>query len=277
MAERTTPGSTVALTVGVSDASGATGVLADLKTFSVLKVHGAAAITAVQASNTRGAGESQSVDAAQVRGQIEAVANDFEVKATKVSGPTDATAVKETARAIQKLNLFPLVVDPGFARVGSAPAVDGDAIKALCDVWLPLAALVTPNGAEAAAMLGREKPVGDPYEARTAAAEIRNRFGAAACVVTGFRRENDQEGEAVDVLVSGDGEHELVSDWRPTDNTLGAGGVFSAAITAGLALGQPIDQALQTAKQVVSESIRQTTDLGHGTGPVNVLAFADIG
>ena len=54
------------------------------------------------------------------------------------------------------------------------------------------------------------------------------------------------------------------------------GGPESAAITAGLALGQPVDEAVQTAKSVVSEAIRQTTDLGRGTSPVNHLAYLKV-
>ena len=276
MAERTTPGASVALSVGVSDASGATGILADLKTFSVMRVHGAAAVTAVQASNTRGTKASTVIDSAHVREQIEAVATDVEVKATKISGLADSATLSVVAQAIQRQNLFPIVVDPGFGADGPRPIDEPDALKALCEKLLPLAALVTPNQAEAAGLLHRQDPIGDPYEARTAGAEIRKRYGVAACVITGFRRDNDQEGEAVDVLVNDEGEHELVSDWRPTDNTLGAGGVFSAAVTAALALGQPVAEALQTAKQVISESIRQTTDMGHGISPVNVLAYADV-
>lgn len=276
MAERTTPGTKVALTVGATDGSGATGVLADVKTFSMMRVHATAAITAIQTANTRGTHASQVLPAALVREQIEAVANDFQIKATKVAGPIEADIATEIARTIQRKNLFPLVLDPAFTDAHHQVVVENDAIKAFCSACMPLAALVTANTMEAACLLDRTDPIADPYGARTAAAEICKRHGVAACLITGFRRDNDREGEAVDVLVNEAGEHELVSDWRPTDNTLGAGGVFSAAVTAGLALGQPMEEALQSAKQVVSESIRQTTDLGQGSCPVNVLAIADL-
>ena len=276
LAERTTPGTSVAMSVGVSDASGATGIQADLKTFSVMGVYGTAAVTSVRAVNTRGVKGAQAIDGGAVRDQINAIATDFEVKASKVSGLADAATLEEVAQSMQRLNLFPIVVDPSFAAKGTEPVDDPDAIRVLCQRMLPLAALVTANPAEAARLLDRRDPIDDPYGARDAGAEIRRRYGVAACVITGFRRDNDHEGEAVDVLVNDEGQHELVGDWRPTDNTLGAGGVFSGAVTAALALGQPTAEALQTAKQVVSESIRQTTDLGQGASPVNVLAYADV-
>ncbi len=130
-------------------------------------------------------------------------------------------------------------------------------------------------------MLGLGAPIADVFGATGAAREICRRFGARACIVKGIRRPNDQEGDAVDVFFFRDAEgkervEEVVAEWRPTPNTHGSGCTFSAAITAALARGQPLHEAVQTAKNVVTEAIRQTTDLGGGTSPVNHLAYLKV-
>ena len=80
----------------------------------------------------------------------------------------------------------------------------------------------------------------------------------------------------MDVYFNGTDTAELIGDWRPTTNTHGSGCVFAAAITAALAQGEEIAQATQTAKHVVTEAIRQATDLGQGNGPVNALAWLKV-
>ena len=164
-----------------------------------------------------------------------------------------------------------------MASKSGATLLDESAVQILCRKLLPLAAVATPNRFEAARMLGQSEPIEDIYGARSASEQLCRTYKLAACIVSGIKRPNEQEGDAVDMYFDGQKHHELVSDWRPTTNTHGSGCTFSAAITAALALGEPIEQAIQTAKKVISEAIRQTTDLGHGTSPVNPMAYAKVG
>ena len=274
--ERTTPGARVALTIGASDSGGGSGIAADLKTFSVLDVFGTVAITAVTAQNTTAVKAISLLEPDLVRQQIEAVATDIGVHAVKCGLLPGGAMILQVAQAIKRFNLFPLVVDPVMVTTGGTMLMDEAAVPVLCAELLPLAAVATPNRTEAARMLGRNEPVEDLYTARSAASEICRRFDLRACIVTGIQRPNDEEGEAVDLYFDGTESRELISDWRPTGATHGAGTTFSAAITAGLATGQPIDEAIQTAKHLVSEAIRQTTDLGSGASPVNPLAYAKV-
>ena len=277
MAERTTPGIKAALTIDASDCSGAGGIQGDLKTFSVLGVYGASVVTAVTAANSLGIKVASILDPDLVEQQIVAVATDMDFHATKTGMLGSADVVRTTARAVKRHNLFPMVVDPQFVDGRGDRLIDESALKLLCSSILPLAAVTTPNRVEAALMLGRSEPIDDVYAARDAARQICRRYTVAACIVTGINRPDDEEGEAVDLFFDGRAEHELVSAWRPTKNTRGAGSTFSAAIAASLAAGEPIDKAVQTAKQVVSEAIRQTTDIGQGPSAVNPLAYAKVG
>ena len=270
---RTTPGISVAFSIGGSDSGGGAGIQADLKTFAVMGVFGAAAITAVTAQNTRGVHASHVLDPAWIEEQIDAVAGDLEVAATKVGMVGNVANVKTIARAIERHNLYPLVVDPVMVAKGGDSLIDDAAVSALCTKLMPLAAVVTPNRREAGRLLGRSEAVEDVFAAGEAAKAICRKFGLRACIVKGIRRPNDHEGEAVDVLFDGEALHEIVSDWRPTENTHGSGCTFSAAITAGLAKGLELEPAVREAKNLVSEAIRQTTGLGRGISPINHLAY----
>ncbi len=265
-----------AMTIAGSDSGAGAGIQADLKTFAVMGVFGTSAITAITAQNSTGVKHAHALDPDLVEKQIDAVASDLPIRATKTGMLANRGIIETVAKAIKRQNLFPLVVDPVMAAKGGDPLIDAAAVTTLIKKLLPLAAIVTPNRHEAARLLGRPEPIRDLHAAATAAREICRRLGAKACVVKGIKRENDQEGEAVDIYFDGDQSHEIVSDWRPTDNTHGSGCTFSAAIAGALALGQPMDQAVRTAKSVVTEAIRQATDMGHGTGSVNHLAYLKV-
>ena len=187
----------------------------------------------------------------------------------------NAEAVRAVASVVKQRNLAPLVVDPVMVSTSGDTLADQGAVDALGEL-LKLAAVVTPNADEAARLLGDGSPPEDTSAAATAAKKICDRFGVKACVVTGLRRPRDGNDEAVDVFYDGDETQELATDWRDTPNLHGSGCTFSAAIAASLAKGQALADAVRTAKAVVAEAIRQTTDLGHGNGPINHLAYSQV-
>lgn len=276
MPDRSTPSIKTALTIAGSDPSGGAGVQADLKTFAALEVFGCAVITAVTVQNTLAVKDSFDLSPELVEQQIDAVADDIRIGATKTGMLANAAITRAVAAAVKRHSLAPLVVDPVMIATTGYSLLEDTAAKTLAEHLLPLATVVTPNGAEAAKLLGKTEPITDIYSASEAARMICRTFGPKACVVTGIKRTHGQEGEAVDVCFDGKDTKELVSDWRPTSSLHGSGCTFSAAIAAALALGQPLETALQTAKAVVSEAIRQTTDLGRGHSPVNHLAYLKV-
>src|SRR5204863_4519406 len=134
----------------------------------------------------------------------------------------------------------------------------GAGAKAIVTKLLPIAAVVRPDRLEVGRRLGSAAPIGDVFAATEAARQFCLKLGARACIIKGIKRPNDQEGDAVDVFAFTNAEgkletKEVVSLWRETNNTHGSGCTFSAAITAGLAQGKPLDEAVQVAKNVVSE------------------------
>jgi len=246
----------VALTIAGSDSGGGAGIQADLKTFAAHGVHGTSAITAVTAQNSVAVTRVVALDAEMVVAQIEAVAGDMPVAATKTGMLANAAIVAAVGKAVGRLGLPNLVVDPVMVEPSAEQA---------CVEWLfPLATLVTPNLHEAAALLGRR--VGTLSDMREAARALRER-GAGAVVVKG----GHLEGDAIDVFFDGDRLEELVAARVPTANTHGTGCTFSAAVAARLALGHELLDAVRLAKAYLTEAIRRSYQVGRGHGPVDHL------
>jgi hydroxymethylpyrimidine/phosphomethylpyrimidine kinase len=253
----------VALTIAGSDSSGGAGIQADLKTFAALGVYGTSAVTAVTAQSTVGVAQVLALPADLVTAQIEAVAGDIEVHATKVGMLADAAIVEAVAAAIKELDLPLVVVDPVIASKRGDPLLDADGIQMLCAELLPLARVVTPNIPEAAVLSGRHIEGDD--DAREAARRIHGK-GAAAVIITGGHHPHGTD--VVDLLFDG---HRFSTFHTPrvdSANTHGTGCTFAAAVAAYLAHGDELPAAAERAQRYVVGAIRYSLTIGHGHGPL---------
>ncbi|MFP4355546.1 MAG: bifunctional hydroxymethylpyrimidine kinase/phosphomethylpyrimidine kinase [Phycisphaerae bacterium] len=257
-----------ALTIGGSDSSGGAGIQADLKTFTACGVYGASAISALTVQNTLGVSGVVLTEPGFLMKQIRAVLMDLPVAAVKTGMLATRKLIQTVAETIKLDNAQPLVVDPVMLAKGGDALVDDDAIDAMVEHLLPLAAVATPNRHEAARILGRQLALADPDDWLFAAREICEKTGAASCVVKGAKVGH----EAVDAFFDGRNARLLKTHWTQTRALHGSGCTFSAAICAKLAMGEPLDAAVWQAKQFVTRAIASPTNLGGGIGPVNVLA-----
>src|SRR5216683_7875812 len=144
-----------ALTIAGSDSSGGAGIQADLKTFAAFGLYGASAITAVTAQSTKGVEAIAPLSADLVTAQIEAVAGDLTINATKIGMLATAAIVEAVAAAIKELELPLVVVDPVMVATSGQRLLDEDGVRALCAELVPLAMVVTPNIPEAEILSGR--------------------------------------------------------------------------------------------------------------------------
>ncbi|TMG01330.1 MAG: bifunctional hydroxymethylpyrimidine kinase/phosphomethylpyrimidine kinase [Chloroflexi bacterium] len=252
----------VALTMAGSDSGGGAGIQADLKTFAVLGVHGTSAITAITAQNTTGVTEILELPTSLIREQIAVVVDDIGVHAAKTGMLSSAAIIATVADAVERYGIGNLVVDPVMVAKGGAKLLRDDAVTAMRDLLMPLAAVVTPNLPEAQVLLGREITTLD--ERRRAARDL-VAMGARSAVVKG----GHAEGDVVDVFFDGRQLIELSAERIETPNTHGSGCVFSAAITAGIALGMEPLEAVRRAKTFITQAIASSIEIGHGHGPVN--------
>ena len=249
-----------ALSIAGSDPSAGAGIQADLKTFSALGVYGLSALTAITAQNTRGVYGVMEVPIALIEAQIEAVLSDIGADAAKtgmLSSPAITTAV---ARQVEQWHLR-LVVDPVMYAKGGNALLQPEAVATLRSLLLPLAEVVTPNLPEAQVLTGRSIVTLD--DMREAARMIHDQGPHHVVVKGGHRTE-----EPIDIYFDGTEILELHAERIQTVHTHGTGCTFSAAITALLARGLPVRQAVIEAKRYITEALRHAPGIGHGHGPV---------
>jgi hydroxymethylpyrimidine/phosphomethylpyrimidine kinase len=253
----------VALTIAGSDSGAGAGIQADLKTFSALGVYGATALTLVTAQNTRTVSNVYVLPPAVIRGQLEAVFTDFRVAAAKTGALGAVDTICAVVEALRRYGPLPLVVDPVMISKHGQALLHLDAVAALREELLPLATVVTPNLAEAAALAGMSA-ITDRAGMQAAAERIAE-LGCAWVVVKG----GHMEGSAVDLAWHAGEALWLEGERVATPHTHGTGCTFSAAITAGIVRGLAIPEAVREAKAYVTGGLKCAQVFGQGINPVN--------
>ena len=249
-----------ALTIAGSDSSGGAGIQADLKTFAAHGVHGVCAVTAVTAQNARGLRAGHVLPAEVVAAQIEAGMGDFPVAAAKTGMLGSAAIVEVVAASVDRLRIPRLVVDPVVMSGRGDRLLDDDGIALLKDTLLSRACAVTPNRMEAERLA--DTSIASLADAREAARRIHD-LGPGAVVITGGHL-GEHADEVIDIVYDG---HDLTEHRQPRlsgGRIHGAGCTFAAAITAALALDQPLVEAARAAQRYVASAIRHGPDLGRG-------------
>jgi hydroxymethylpyrimidine/phosphomethylpyrimidine kinase len=255
----------IALTIAGSDSSGGAGIQADLKTFAALGVYGASVITAVTAQNTRGVRGVHPIPPQIVLEQMRALAEDLEVGAIKIGMLANRAVIEAVAEGLGRFPGIPVVLDPVIAAASGDPLLEADAIDALRSRLFPLATLITPNLAEAAALLHAS-----PARSEEEMAEQGMRLKAfvAAVLVKGGHAGGET---AIDILVAEGKPVRFAAPRCPTENTHGSGCTLSAAIAAGLAKGEALPNAIEHAKAYVTDAIlaADAVKVGRGRGPLH--------
>jgi hydroxymethylpyrimidine/phosphomethylpyrimidine kinase len=249
-----------ALTIAGSDSSAGAGIQADLKTFAALGVYGLSALTAITAQNTLGVRMAEDLAPELVEAQIDAVLEDIGADAAKTGMLSSPLIIEAVAGRVRTWGLR-LVVDPVMRAKSGDPLLRPEAVATLRAQLLPLAEVVTPNLPEAEALTGRRIETLD--DMRAAASALFALLPRPVVVKGGHRTT-----EPVAIYFDGKLFLELRAERLQTPHTHGTGCTFSAAITALLARGMPVEEAMAGAKRYITGAIRHAPGLGHGHGPV---------
>ncbi|WP_047152132.1 bifunctional hydroxymethylpyrimidine kinase/phosphomethylpyrimidine kinase [Aneurinibacillus tyrosinisolvens] len=256
-----------ALTIAGSDSGGGAGIQADLKTFQELGVYGMSVLTALTAQNTRGVHGVMAVPPAFVEQQIDAVLSDLGTDAVKTGMLFDSAIIETVARKLREYHVPNYVLDPVMIAKGGASLLLDEAVAAVKDQLLPLATVVTPNIPEAEVLTGLKiETVEDMKEA----ARVLLRLGAQNAVVKGGHGTGSQ---VTDVLYDGERFVELTEARFDTPHTHGTGCTFAAAVTAGLAAGKTVEEAVSQGKSFITAAICHPLGIGSEHGPTNHWAY----
>jgi hydroxymethylpyrimidine/phosphomethylpyrimidine kinase len=253
----------VALTIAGSDSGGGAGIQADLKTFHAFGVFGTSAITAITAQNTLEVRSVGPVEPALITAQIEAVVDDLAPAACKTGMLAESAVIEAVAAALESASIQHTVSDPVMVSASGARLLDAAAVGTLKERLLPLADLVTPNLDEASVLAGF--PVHDLDTMRRAGESILG-LGCRAVLIKGGHLDS---AEVQDLLMTAARERIWRAPKHPVGNAHGTGCTLSAAITAGLALGRSMEDAVDDGLAYTRRAIQTAPPLGKGSRPLN--------
>ncbi len=279
------PKSKIALSIAGLDPSGGAGIVADLKTFAAFGCYGAAALTSVTFQNTQGVFGAEHQTAESVRRQVAPIFDDFGVDAVKTGMLPTRGIIEEIASMASEFRFENFVVDPVVRSTSGFDLIDDAALGSLIKKLFPLATVITPNAGEAERIAGFPIKTHDDL---VRAAKRMHEFGARAVLIKGGHldfgfgigdfgfRESTASADvgrrtAVDFLFIDGVEHRFEADFVETTATHGTGCTLAAAIAAGLANGNSLNEAVDAAKRYVNAAIRTAPMIGKGNSPVNHL------
>ncbi|MFL6520759.1 MAG: bifunctional hydroxymethylpyrimidine kinase/phosphomethylpyrimidine kinase [Chthoniobacterales bacterium] len=251
----------VALSIAGSDSSAGAGIQADLKTFTALGVYGLTALTCVVAETPGRVSKIEPVSGTLVREQIEVLLREFPVAAIKTGLLFSADIIREIASALREARSIPLVIDPVMVATSGDPLLQADAIEIYEQELFPRATLITPNLDEASRLIG--ETIGDLGAMRQVGEILTNKYGISV-LLKGGHLAGDQ---ATDLLFLNGKVIEFSAPFSRGIATHGTGCTYSAAITAGLATGLPLEEAVRRAKNFVSAAIAKH----HAWGDIHAL------
>jgi hydroxymethylpyrimidine/phosphomethylpyrimidine kinase len=256
----------IAVTIAGSDSSGGAGIQADLKTFSALGVYGACVITALTAQNTKTVHAIEPVPAEFVRAQIDAVFSDLDVGAVKIGMVWREDVIEAVAAGLLRWRQSAVVLDPVMVASSGDGLLAPQACDALRRTLCPRALIITPNLAEAAALL--DAPIARTETEMREQAERLLALGSQAVLVKGGHGVGAQ---SVDLLVQPNGCIRLSADRIPDRDAHGSGCTLSSAIAAGLAKGMELADAVRSAKDFVTAALAAADRIriGSGRGPLH--------
>ncbi|MFD2672946.1 bifunctional hydroxymethylpyrimidine kinase/phosphomethylpyrimidine kinase [Marinicrinis sediminis] len=257
-----------ALTIAGSDSGGGAGIQADIKSFQEMGVFGMSVVTAVTAQNTLGVHHVMPMTVESITQQLDAIAADMGTDAVKTGMLYSGEIIEVVADCLQTYNWKQVVVDPVMIAKGGASLLQQEALHALKHKLLPLVQAVTPNIPEAEALA--EMQIECMEDMKKAARRIRE-TGVSYVVMKGGHASFQED--VIDYLYDGHSFTPFHGRRVETVHSHGTGCTFSAVMTACLARGASMTEAVQVAKQFIQAALEDELGIGNGHGPTNHWAY----
>ena len=250
------------MTIAGSDSGGGAGLQADLKTFTSLGVFGTTIITGLTAQNTQGVYKVLEVPLDFIEAQFDVVMKDLSPQFAKTGMLANSSIVKLVEKKILEYSIK-LVLDPVMVAKSGDQLVTEDTVEALKSL-MKHSLITTPNKFEAEKLTSQK--INSIEDLMKAAKKIYEEHGVNVVIKGGSTL------GGIDAAIINGNVITLRGEEVNTTSTHGSGDVFSAAITAYLAKGETLENALRLAKNYVNESIKFSLSLGKGHGPVDPFA-----
>jgi len=236
----------ITLTIAGSDSSAGAGIQADLKVFHYYKVYGLTAVSGIVAESPKTVRSWQATSASLLSDQLQCLLETYPISAIKTGALFTPELAETVANTLAPLNV-PLVIDPvGVASTGSSLG-GNDLLSAIAEYLFPLATLITPNLMEARCISGQSTSNLEAL-ADFLSSQYANNF-----LVKGGHSDEDV---ARDILATPNGQKtEFSLPKIPNADYHGTGCTLSAAITAEIALGKTLEQAILSAKKFLHTAI----------------------
>jgi hydroxymethylpyrimidine/phosphomethylpyrimidine kinase len=203
----------------------------------------------VTAQNTKGVKSYYALPLEIIEDQLNAVFEDFEIKAVKTGMLANESIVEKVSELLRQKKVENLVVDPIISSSKGDVLLEGDAISVLAEHLFPLAMVVVPNIKEASAISGVQ--ISNLNDAREAADKIYN-LGARHVLIKGGHLEDKF---STDILFDGNVFVEFTEKRVDGADLHGSGCIFSSAIAAELAKGQTLENSIRIAKALITKKI----------------------
>jgi hydroxymethylpyrimidine/phosphomethylpyrimidine kinase len=252
-----------AMTIATSDSGGGAGIQADLKAFARCGVHGTSAIVALTAQNTHEVVSVETLPRQFILDQVRAVAEDIGVDAVKIGMLFDTPTIEAVDEALDLVGEPPIVLDPVMVAESGSVLLKPEAKRALVELIVPRATVLTPNAAEARELTGLGEDASPDELARAVQA-----LGSSVAVVTGGHLDGS------DRFFDGEQLVEIEGPRHPDGASHGSGCTHSSALAARLALGDTPLEAARAARAIAAEAVANgLRDIGSGAGPVDALGI----
>ena len=254
MTDHTLP---VVLCIGGQDPSGGAGIQADIESIAANGGHAAAVITCLTVQDSCDVTALYPVSPKLLAAQFEAVCNDCEVAAIKIGLIGDVSLAKTLAGLLQRHPGIPLVLDPVLASGAGSELASGELLQIIHDQLLPLTTLITPNSLEARRLCPTDAPLSD------CAKRLLN-TGARAVLITGT---HEHSRKVTNRLYDSSGLLDEAHWQRLPGEYHGSGCTLASAISAGLAQGLPLIEAVRCGQDYTWQTLNQ----GFRTGRCQAL------
>ncbi|MBO5031322.1 MAG: bifunctional hydroxymethylpyrimidine kinase/phosphomethylpyrimidine kinase [Lachnospiraceae bacterium] len=255
-----------ALTIAGSDSGGGAGIQADIKTMTCNGVYAMSAVTALTAQNTLGITGIMEVSPEFLGKQLDAVFRDIFPDSVKTGMVSSAQLIEVIGEKLIQYQAENIVVDPVMISTSGTRLLDENAMDAMRNILFPLADVMTPNIPEAEVLA--QMKIRTEQEMLCAAEKI---SGAYHCAV--LCKGGHSEGDSNDLLYHGGHYRWYRTPRIDNPNTHGTGCTLSSAIASNLAKGYALEEAVQRAKDYITNALAAGLNLGKGNGPLMHMPF----